>query len=255
VLFPISDDDKGLTTFAFVTNFLLILNVAVFIYQHFHPEFTYGWSVIPKEIMTGQDLVTPQLIELSNGEMGQVPQAAGPPVIWFTLISAIFMHGGVGHLVGNLVYLWIFGNNVEHRFGHVIFLLFYLTSGVVGSLSQIFLNPDGVIPNLGASGAIAGIMGAYVVLFPRNKVNVVCFMTIISVPAILVLGVWGATQLLSSLGGITATRTGGIAYMAHAGGFVSGLAAAGLFRMKTQAEPDSVLRRNYERDPLAKRIW
>ena len=168
----------------------------------------------------------------------------------------MFMHGGFGHIGGNMLYLWIFGDNVEHRFGHVLFLVFYLVSGLVGSLAQIAVNPSGIIPNLGASGAIAGVMGAYLVLFPRNKVNAVFFYTIISVPAIFVLGMWGAMQFMSSVGSIMATtQSGGVAYMAHVGGFVAGLATAFFLKNKLKEEPDSVLRRQYQRDPFAKRIW
>ena len=156
-----------------------------------------------------------------------------------------------------MLYLWIFGNNVEHRFGHTLFLLFYLFSGLVGSLAQIAVDPNGVIPNLGASGAIAGVMGAYLVLFPRNKVNAVFFVTVISVPAILVLGMWGVMQFMSGLGSLSsaAQASGGVAYMAHVGGFVAGLAIAFVVRKVLKEEPDSVLRRQYESDPGAKQIW
>ena len=156
-----------------------------------------------------------------------------------------------------MLYLWIFGNNVEHRFGHVMFLVFYLLSGLVGTLAQIAVDPNGVIPSLGASGAIAGVMGAYLVLFPRNKVNAVFFVTIISVPAILVLGMWGAMQFMSGLGSLSseAQSAGGVAYMAHVGGFVAGLAIGFVVRNILKEEPDSVLRRQYEADPNARQIW
>ena len=136
-------------------------------------------------------------------------------------------------------------------------MAFYLLSGLVGSLAQIVIDPDGVLPNLGASGAIAGVMGAYLILFPRNKVNAVFFVTIISVPAFLVLGMWGAMQFMSGLGSLTpgAQSVGGVAYMAHVGGFVSGIAIALMVRKTFKQEPDSVLRRQYEADPMAKRIW
>ena len=255
MLFPISDDDRQVTTTAYVTYIFIAINVLVFLYQTVNPEFTSGWSVIPKEIVTGVDLVEPQLIETSKG-VRQVPMAPGPPIIFLTLLTSMFMHSGFGHIGGNMLYLWIFGNNVEHRFGHLLFLLFYLMSGVVGSLAQIAINPNGVIPNLGASGAIAGVMGAYLVLYPRNKVNAVFFFTIISVPAIFVLGMWGAMQFMNGVGSIAATsQNGGVAYMAHVGGFVAGLASAYVLRTRLKGEPDSVLRRQYQRDPFAKRIW
>ena len=257
MLFPISDDDREVTTIAFVTYVLIAINIAAFIYQSNNPGITYGWSIIPKEITTGKDLVEPELVQI-EGEANPIaiPQEPGPPIIWLTILTAMFMHGSIGHLGGNLLYLWIFGDNVEHRFGHVLFFLFYLLSGAVGSIAQVALDPNGVIPNLGASGAIAGVMGAYLVLYPHNKVNAVFFYTIISVPAIFVLGMWGAMQFMSGFGSIAsqANAGGGVAYMAHVGGFVMGLVAAFCCRPLFKQEPDSVLKRNYDRDPTARRL-
>jgi membrane associated rhomboid family serine protease len=257
MFFPISDDDQEVNSPAFVTYGLLAANVLLFLVQISNPAFTYGWSVIPREITTGVDLVEPQIIELPGGEQAEIPQAPGPSVIWLTLISSMFMHGGFGHIAGNMLYLWIFGNNVEHRFGHVWFLIFYLVAGLVGSFAQIALAPTSVIPNLGASGAIAGVMGAYLVLFPHNRVNAVFLYHIVTVPAIVVLGMWIATQFVSGFGSIAETSgsTGGVAYLAHIGGFLSGVAVAGLCRMQLPKEPDSVLYRQYERDPKARRLW
>ncbi len=257
MFFPISDDDQEVNSPAIVTNLLLIANVLMFLVQLADPAFTYGWSVVPREITTGVDLVEPQVLVIDGEPVGEIPQEPGPPIIWLTLFTAMFMHGGFGHIAGNMLYLWIFGNNVEHRFGHAWFLFFYLTAGIVGSLAQIVLSPDSVIPNLGASGAIAGVMGAYLVLFPHNRVNAVVFYTVVTVPAVLVLGMWIVMQLVSSVGSIAATANdvGGVAYMAHVGGFAAGVAAAVMCRMKLHNEPDSVLYRQYERDPYARRWW
>jgi membrane associated rhomboid family serine protease len=257
MFFPISDDDQEVNSPAVVTNVLLLANVIVFLIQLINPDFTYGWSVIPREITTGVDLVEPQVIVVDGQEVGAIPQMPGPSIIWLTLISAMFMHGGFGHIAGNMLYLWIFGNNVEHRFGHIWFLVFYLSAGLVGSLAQIMLSPDSVIPSLGASGAIAGVMGAYLVLFPHNRINAVVFYTIVTVPAVLVLGMWIVMQLISSVGSIAATSNdlGGVAYMAHVGGFVTGVIAAIACRLQIRREPDSVLYRQYERDPYARRLW
>jgi membrane associated rhomboid family serine protease len=257
VLFPISDDDRQVNSPAFVTNILFAANIAMFLVQMADLNFTYGWSVIPKEITSGVDLVEPQLIELPDQQTAEVPQAAGPPIIYLTLLTAMFMHGGFGHIAGNMLYLWIFGNNVEHRFGHFWFLIFYLAAGLVSSISQIIVGPNSVIPNLGASGAIAGVMGAYIVLFPYNRVNAVFLYSVISVPAIVVLGMWIAMQFISGFGSIAATsaNVGGVAYMAHIGGFVTGVAVALLSKSVIREEPDSVLRRQYERDPRAHRLW
>jgi membrane associated rhomboid family serine protease len=257
MLFPISDDDREVSSTAFVTYAILAANILVFFLQMPNPNFTYGWSIIPKEITTGVDLVEPELMKLPNGQVAEIVQAPGPPIIWLTLLSAMFMHGGFGHISGNMLYLWIFGNNVEHRFGHIWFLVFYLVSGLVGSLAQIAMSPESIIPNLGASGAIAGVMGAYLVLFPRNQVNAVFFYTVITVPAVVVLGMWIVAQLASGYGSIASTSasTGGVAYLAHIGGFIAGTLAALICRMQLQKEPDTELLRQYQRDPRAQRLW
>ncbi len=257
MLFPISDDDREVSTPAFVTYALLAANVLLFLVQLSNPTFTYGWSVVPKEITTGIDLVEPQELNVPGQGRVEIPQAPGPPIIWLTLLSSMFMHGGFGHIAGNMLYLWIFGNNVEHRFGHFWFLIFYLVSGLVGSFAQIATSPNSIIPNLGASGAIAGVMGAYLVLFPRNKVNAVLFYHVVTVPAIIVLGMWIAMQLFSSYGSIAATSasSGGVAYLAHVGGFFAGVAAALICRSQLRGEPDSVLGRQYQRDPKSQRLW
>ncbi len=257
MLFPISDDDRQILQPMFVTYILLAINVVVFLLQLADPEITYGWSMIPREITTGEDLVGVAIVSGPGGQEVEIPQAPGPPLIWLTLITSMFMHGGIGHLGGNMLYLWIFGDNVEHRFGHLPFLAFYLTAGLVGGLAQLAMQPNGVIPNLGASGAIAGVMGAYLVLFPRNRVNAVFFYTIITVPAIFVLGMWIVMQLFMGYSSFMSvgTQTGGVAYMAHIGGFIAGLAAALIWKSRHQQEPDSVLRRQYERDPRAHRLW
>jgi len=256
MLFPISDDDRHLTKPAYVTWALLAGNVALFIVQLTHPMFTYGWSVIPMEIVKGIDLVTPQLVNRAGGQPVEIPQVAGPTPIYLTLLSSMFMHGGYAHIGGNMLYLWIFGDNVEHRFGHVRFLIFYLVSGLAASAAQIATGPDSVIPNLGASGAISGVLGAYMVMFPRNRVNAVLFFRILTVPAVVVIGMWAAMQFVSGAGSITKTeQTGGVAYAAHIGGFVAGALIALICRKMMKAEPDSVLQRQYQRDPHSRRLW
>lgn len=257
MFFPISDDDRHISGPYYVTWTLLAANIAVFIYQLINPEFTTGWSVIPQEITTGTDLISPETLTVGGQDL-QVPQVPGPGWIYFTLISSMFMHGGFMHLGGNLLYLWIFGNNVEHRFGPFRFLVFYVASGLAASALQISLDPDGVIPNLGASGAISGVLGAYLVLFPRNKVNALLLYFVITVPAMVVLGMWFVMQFVSGIGSIATTEqtAGGVAYGAHIGGFLAGVLVAlvvrGLFH---GSEPDSVLKRQYDSDPTSKRYW
>ena len=139
------------------------------------------------------------------------------------------MHGGWLHLLGNMLFLWIFGDNVEHRVGHLPFLVFYLVAGVIASFAQILVDVDSVIPTLGASGAIAGVLGAYLVLFPANRVLVLFLRFPIWVPAIVAIGLWAVLQVVGGFG--ATTEGGGVAYMAHIGGFVAGLVAGVLFRM------------------------
>lgn len=214
MLFPISDDDSDFDGPAIVTWTLLALNVVVYFAQVKNPALTAGWSMIPYEITTGTDLV-------GNGH------ATGPSPIHFTLLSSMFMHGGLFHLLGNMLYLWIFADNLEHVFGKPLFILFYLTCGIAGSFTQIAMGPDVMIPNLGASGAIAGVLGAYLVLFPGNRVNVVLFLWFFirtfAVPAVVVIGVWIAFQLIAGYGSLSfPDSVGGVAYGAHIGGFAAG---------------------------------
>lgn len=256
MFFPISDDDRKISDPVYVTYILIAINIAVFLYQLANPDFTYGWSMIPQEITKGVDLVGDEIVRTEQGNL-PVPQAPGPSIIYLTLLTSMFMHGGYAHIIGNMLYLYIFGDNVEHRFGHIPFLLFYLIAGFAGNVAQVVLDPNGVIPNLGASGAIAGVMGAYLVLFPRNQVNVIFLYTVMTIPAILVLGVWIVGQLFSTYGSImtSAASTGGVAYAAHVAGFVAGVATALVYRPRLKSEPDSVLKRQYERDPRSRRLW
>lgn len=249
MIFPLSDDDRLLSGPGKVTVTLIVLNVILFGYQMMNPEFTLGWSVIPKEMVTGTDLVADQIVEGPGGQMVRVEQASGPAVIYLTVLTAMFMHGGLAHIGGNMLYLWIFGDNVEHRFGSVRFLLFYLASGIAATVAQVVMSPESVIPNLGASGAISGVMGAYLVLFPKNRVNAVFFFRMISVPAVVVLGMWIAMQLLSGWGTLGQnSQTGGVAYAAHIGGFVAGVVAGLMARVMMKNEPATRRYHLYERE-------
>ena len=254
MLFPISDDDRHLLRPAYVTILLMVANILVFIYQLGHPDFIYAASVIPAEIIKGVDLIDPVFIR-SGGQLVEIPQARGPTPIYLTLLSSMFMHGGWAHLGGNLLYLWIFGDNVEHRFGHLRFLAFYLASGLAASCAQIAMDTASMIPNLGASGAISGVLGAYLVLFPRNQVMAVFLFRIVSVPAIFVLGLWGITQFFSGMGSLGNTgATGGVAYAAHIGGFIAGVAAGLHARFTLKSEPDTPFRRIYENTSTSRRF-
>ncbi len=255
MFFPLSDDDRTLDGPAWVTWTLIGINLLVFAYQAANPEFTQGYSMIPKEITTGVDLVDSEFIEF-DGQVVEIPQHSGPPIIFLTLFTSMFMHGGLMHIAGNMLYLWIFGDNVEHRFGHLWFLIFYLISGLVASAAQIALNPLGIIPNLGASGAIFGVLGAYLVLFPRNQVKVIVMYYVVSLPAMVVIGVWAGIQFVFTWDSIYADQqSGGVAYAAHAGGLLAGVLMGLLARSLFREEPDSALHRIDDRDPKSRIMW
>jgi len=254
MLFPIADDNKGVSGPAYVTWALLAVNIVVFLMQMSDETITSGWSIIPREITTGVDLVDTQFVTV-GGEQVPVPQAPGPPIIYLTLLTHMFMHGGFGHIFGNMLYLWIFGDNVEHRFGHFLFFVFYIISGLVAALAQLMVSPDGVVPNLGASGAIWGVMGAYVVLFPRNKVKAIVFYMIVSIPSVFVIGMWAALQIYQSVNTSGDGQLGGVAHLAHIGGLVAGLAMGFVARTFIKEEPDSTIYREYVNDPKSKRYW
>src|SRR5687767_7477917 len=172
-MFPIGDENQEGRGPAIVTMVLIAINLAVFfLIQLGSDAFTYGWAAIPFEITHGTDLVGPEAVDV-GGEQVRIPQAPGPDPIQLTLLSSMFMHGGFAHIFGNMLFLWVFGDNVEHAAGRVAYLAFYLIAGLVASLAQIFIEPDSIIPTLGASGAISGVLGAYIVLFPSNRVHVI----------------------------------------------------------------------------------
>ncbi|CAN5175070.1 rhomboid family intramembrane serine protease [soil metagenome] len=224
-MIPISDEKVPGRGLGLVTILFLVINVIVFVaLQLPNDSFTYGYSVVPQEITTGQDLIEPQVIEV-DGQSVAIDQAPGPKPIFLTLLTSMFMHGGWAHLLGNMLFLWIFGDNVEHTMSRGIYVIFYVIAGLVGAFAQILIDPDSVIPSLGASGAISGVLGAYLVLFPRNQVKVFMGQFLRSVPAIVVIGLWAVFQFINGFGSIAVSEqtTGGVAYMAHIGGFVVGL--------------------------------
>ncbi len=235
-MFPIGDENEPGHGPAFATLAIIALNVLVFLVLQgaggsSGDRFTYGYSAVPYEITHGTDLTRPTEVT-ANGQTGSIPQEPGPVPIWLTLLTSMFMHGGWLHIGGNMLFLWVFGDNVEHRMGMLRYVVFYLLAGVIGSLTQILIAPDSTIPTLGASGAISGVLGAYLVLFPRNRVTVFLFRFITKVPALVAIGLWAALQIfsgISGLGGETAGG-GGVAYFAHIGGFAVGLVAGLIFR-------------------------
>jgi membrane associated rhomboid family serine protease len=215
-MIPIGDDNSDRRTRPFVTWAIIAVNVIVFVFlQGFgtNARFTYAFSTVPAEILTGRDLVTPDL--------GPTPLS-----VYITLLVSLFMHAGIAHILGNMLYLFVFGDNVEDRLGHGRFLLFYLFCGVAASLAHVFTTKltggNLAVPSLGASGAISGALGAYLMLFPRRRVRVLLFRSIANVPAVVAVGVWFLFQVVSGLGRLGGGSSGGVAYAAHVGGFVAG---------------------------------
>ncbi len=207
-MFPIGDDDTARRTVPLVTYALIALNVLFFfVEQSGGDAFVGKWAFVPRRFLANPS--------------GDVP----------TLFTSMFMHAGWVHLGGNMLYLWIFGDNVEDRFGHIKFTIFYLLCGLTATVAQLAFSLGSNVPNLGASGAIAGVLGAYILLFPQGRVKVLQGQQVIQVPALIVIGIWIVLQFFSGIGSIANTaQTGGVAYMAHIGGFLAGFALTFLFR-------------------------
>ncbi len=234
-MFPIGDQNEPGRGIAWVTLALIAANVIVFLLLQqggADQAFTYGYSAIPFEVTHGVDLVGP----VSTPD-GVIPMTPGPSPIQLTLLTSLFMHGSWLHIGGNMLFLWIFGDNVEHRMGAVAYLLFYLAAGVIASLAQIMLDPASRIPTLGASGAISGVLGAYIVLYPTNQVTVFVLRFLTRVPAVAAIGIWIVLQFLDFGASVQSQQTsGGVAYMAHIGGFAAGL-LVGLVLRAVRPEP------------------
>jgi membrane associated rhomboid family serine protease len=231
-MIPIGDDNTGRRTTPWITWLLIAANLIVFVFfESFgtNERFINAYSTVPAKVLSGRDLVTRDriLFDPSTGQRVLVPGLQHTPIpIWLTIITAMFMHAGIAHIAGNMLYLFIFGDNIEDRLGHFRYLLFYLFCGVAASLSQIYATKltrgDLLVPSLGASGAIAGILGAYLLLFPHNRVRVLMFRFITSVPAIFAVGIWFLFQVIAELGVLGQDTGGGVAYAAHIGGFAAG---------------------------------
>jgi len=257
MLIPLSDDDRHLVKPAWVTYLLLALNILAFGGQYVDPDVTYRFSAIPLEITTGQDLVGPFEIAVEGAEEPvTIEHGPGPWPVALTLITAMFLHGDLLHLGSNLLFLWIFGNNVEHRFGPGRFLIFYLGSGLAGGLAHALLDPGSSVPMLGASGAISGVLGAYLVLFPRNQVRALLFVWIFSVPAFVVIGLWTALQVFGGVGMLAemvergGSMGGGVSYAAHLGGVATGVILGLIYRLRMGEEEETVFTRRVLPPPL-----
>ncbi|HEX8723735.1 MAG TPA: rhomboid family intramembrane serine protease [Pyrinomonadaceae bacterium] len=259
MVFPIGDDNTGRTTTPVVNYLLIAANVLVFVLLQGlgsdDNRFTYAWATVPQEIVTGRDVVTPDRdvrVEPTEQRLRVPGLQPTPGSVYLTLLVSMFMHGGLMHLFGNMLFLWIFGDNLEDRLGRARYLVFYLLCGVLASLAHVFstaaFSQGGsgmLVPSLGASGAISGVLGGYVLLFPRNRVHVLLFRVFTTVPAYVALGLWFLFQFVSGLGLLGGgAREGGVAYAAHVGGFVAGLALVKLFAAGRPA-PAPAPRRGY----------
>jgi len=246
MLLPIGDESTGRRSAPIVNYTIIALNIFVFIIELIQGDsFILRYSAVPYMITHGG--AVPRPVQIDHQVIRDLP---GPSPIYLTLFTSMFMHAGWLHIGSNMLYLWIFGDNVEDDFGHFKYLIFYLLCGLAAAFAQIAVAPDSPIPSLGASGAIAGVLGAYLVMFPRNRVRTIVFLgfffTITMLPALIVIGLWIVMQLLyqfESISQTAAQSTGGVAYMAHIGGFFAGLILTFFFRSKR--EPREPYERSY----------
>jgi membrane associated rhomboid family serine protease len=229
-MFPIGDDNSDRTITPFVNYAIIGLNILVFVLLQGlggNDAFTYAFSLVPREITNGVDLSGVQVVRDAVGNTGSVQLFPTPLPVYFNFISSMFMHGSIAHIFGNMLFLWIFGDNLENLLGHVRYAIFYLLCGFGAAFAQIIVDSNSVIPMLGASGAISGVLAGYVLLFPQRQVRAIIFNFLTTVPAVVAIGIWIVMQLV--LGYFTDPGTGGVAYMAHIGGFVAGLVLVKVF--------------------------
>ena len=246
MLLPLGDDNRDRHITPLINYFLIILNIFVFVYwQQFVKDIniTFAYPTVPAEILSGKDIITTAKIvqDPVTGEAVTLPGLGPTPIpVYLTLLTSMFMHGGIAHIAGNMLFLWIFGDNLENAMGHKRYLFFYLLCGVLAGLSHVFvasfLNQSTLVPSLGASGAISGVLGGYILLFPRRGVHVWVLLGTMTLPAFIVVGLWFVFQLINGMGMLGGEEAaGGIAYAAHIGGFIAGLLLVKLFVQKQSA--------------------
>ena len=233
-MFPVSDDNSDIVITPYVNYIFLALNVLVYIaLQQINSNvwFDGAFSLVPKEVTHFVDLAGAYSIEDPSGRvLGKIQHADTPLPVHFNFLSSMFMHGSVPHIFGNMLFLWIFGDNIENLIGHIRFAIFYLLCGVAAAIAQVATGPDSIIPMLGASGAISGVLGGYVLLFPTRKVNVLLFRFYQTVPAWIALGFWIGFQIVQAYWAAGSVG-GGVAFGAHIGGFVFGFVMIKLFAL------------------------
>jgi membrane associated rhomboid family serine protease len=248
MIFPLYDDNSDRTTTPLVNYALIVINILVFVFLQqlgTNERFTMAFSTVPQEIVSGRDIRRPDRVQVHpvTGQRILIPGLQPTPIsVYLTLLFSMFMHGGIAHIAGNMLFLWIFGDNVEHRMGHLRYLIFYLVCGLLASLAHVLTtvmfatDPESLlIPSLGASGAISGILGGYIVLYPHRRVTAIVFRFVTAVPAYVAIGIWFAFQLISGLAG--GSQLGGVAYAAHIGGFVAGVVLVKVFTLGRAPEP------------------
>ena len=243
MVFPLYDDNSDRQTTPWVNYGIIALNIFVFVVLQklgSDTQFTYSFSTVPLEILRGTDVVTPARVleDPMTGQRLLVPGLGETPVsVYLTLFTSMFMHGGIAHIAGNMLFLWIFGDNIEDRLGHVKYLFFYLVCGRIASLAHVLATAafatdqsSLLVPSLGASGAISGVLGGYILLYPKRRVTVILIRILTQVPAYVAIGLWFLFQLISGLGMLGGgSQAGGVAYAAHVGGFVAGLVLIKIF--------------------------
>ena len=231
-MIPLADDNSDRRLRPFVNGLLIAANVFVFVFLQGlggNERFTYAFATVPASIVAGH--ATPRTVTvvdpLSGEAVGQIDLQPPPVSVYWTLLTSVFLHGGLGHLLGNMLFLFIFGDNVEDALGHGQYLFFFLLCGALASLSHVVAtvvtggNP--YLPSLGASGAISGVLAAYLLLFPTKRVRMLVFLFVVDVPAIVAIGIWFVFQLVNGVGMLGGgSQAGGVAYAAHIGGFVAG---------------------------------
>lgn len=243
MVFPLYDDNTDRTTIPIVNYVLIAVNILVFVFLQglgSNDRFTYAFSTVPQEIISGRDIRSDDRV-LDHPVTGQQLTVPGlqptPFTVYLTLITSMFMHGGLAHIFGNMLFLWIFGDNIEHTMGHIRYTIFYLVCGILASLAHVITSvmfatdPSSLlIPSLGASGAISGVLGGYILLHPHRLVTVFMFRFLTQVPAFVAIGLWFIFQLISGLGMLGGgSQQGGVAYGAHIGGFIAGLVLVKFF--------------------------
>jgi membrane associated rhomboid family serine protease len=237
MIFPIGDDNSDRTSAPIINYLLIAINILVFVLLQGatgENKFTASFATVPEEIRTGKDVSGRVPIKMGTQE-GVIVLGETPSPVYITLLTSMFMHGGWMHLLGNMLFLWIFGDNLENLMGRFRYLIFYLLTGLLASLTHVFstfaFGDNAFIPSLGASGAISGVLGGYLVLFPKRQVKVILMRMLTTVPAIVAIGLWFVLQLVQAFGVISAgpQSGGGVAFMAHVGGFVAGLILVKLF--------------------------